>query len=99
MMTAGALVELGRVPDAITMLEASTARRMPAIDLAGCRWMNARAQLANLYHKVGRESEARGLEDHLLKLLAVADPDHPLLLELKSRVAERTDLASRSAAH
>jgi serine/threonine-protein kinase len=89
MMTADALVELGRLTDAIAMLETSTAHRRAAAEIAGYRWMNARAQLANLYHRVGREAEARALEDHLLKLLAVADPDHPLLLEVRARVAAR----------
>jgi serine/threonine-protein kinase len=90
MMTADALVELGRLTDAIEMLEESTAHRSAEADIAGFRWMNARAQLARLYHGVGREAEARAVEDHLLKLLAVADPDYPLLLELKARVAARS---------
>jgi hypothetical protein len=89
MMTADALVELGRLTDAIAMLETSIAHRRAAAGIGGYRWMNASAQLANLYHKVGREAEARAVEDHLLKLLVVADPDHPLLLELKARVAAR----------
>jgi hypothetical protein len=90
MMTADALVELGRLTDAIVMLEASTAHRGAEADVAGYKWMNARAQLAGLYHKAGREPEAHAVEDHLLKLLAVADPDYPLLLELKARVAARS---------
>jgi serine/threonine-protein kinase len=89
MTTANALVELGRLTDAIALLEESTAHRSAEADVAGYRWMNARAQLASVYHRVGREAEARAVEDHLLRLLVVADADHPLLLELKARAAAR----------
>ena len=49
------------------------------------RWPRDRAQLARLYRKNGQEAEARAIESHLLKLLAVADADHPLLGELRAR--------------
>ncbi len=42
------------------------------------------AQLARLYRKSG-EARAREIEARLLKLLAAADADHPLVLELRSR--------------
>ncbi len=32
----------------------------------------------------GREEDARAVESELRKLLAVADPDHPILLQLKA---------------
>jgi hypothetical protein len=44
-----------------------------------------RAHLARLYRKKGQIREAEAVEAHLLKLLAVADPDVPLLRELRSR--------------
>jgi len=42
------------------------------------------SNLAQLYRQVGREEDARKIEDELLKLLAYADPDYPLLVQLKS---------------
>jgi hypothetical protein len=34
---------------------------------------------------MGREAQARPIEAHLLKLLAVADAGHPLVRELRAR--------------
>ena len=45
--------------------------------------MRVQMELAQLYRKVGREEEAQKIEAELLKLLAYADPDHPMLVELK----------------
>ena len=49
------------------------------------RWLRANAQLARLYRKSGEEAKAREIEARLLKLLAAADADHPLVLELHGR--------------
>jgi hypothetical protein len=46
-----------------------------------------RARLARLYRKTGNVGKAEGVEAHLLKLLALADPDFPLLQE-RSRPIE-----------
>jgi serine/threonine-protein kinase len=48
-------------------------------------WMLHRAELARLYRKKGQLREAEAVEAHLLKLLAAADPDFPLLQELRAR--------------
>jgi hypothetical protein len=45
--------------------------------------MRNRLDLAKLYRSVGRVEEARAIEAELSKLLALADADHPILLELK----------------
>ncbi len=50
----------------------------------GLFWMRTQVRLAQLYRQVGREEDARKIEDELLKLLAYADPDYPLLVQLKS---------------
>jgi len=42
-------------------------------------------RLAQLYRKLGRVDEAQKIETELSKLLAVADSDHPMLLELQKR--------------
>jgi hypothetical protein len=44
--------------------------------------MKNRNQLAGLYRRMGREQEARKIEDELRKLLACADPDHAIVREL-----------------
>ena len=46
-------------------------------------WMKTQLRLARLYRKVGREQEAQKIEAELLRLLAYADPDHPILVELQ----------------
>jgi hypothetical protein len=51
------------------------------------RWLEGRAQLARLYRKNGQVREAEAVEAQMSKLLALADPDYPLLLELRERAA------------
>ena len=56
-------------------------------------WLRIKAQLAQLYREMGRDADARKIEDELRRLLALADSDHPLLRQL-----DRTeDLALRSS--
>ena len=47
-------------------------------------WFEHRALLARLYRAAGRESEARPIEEELRKLLAVADDDHPIVIQLRA---------------
>ena len=42
---------------------------------------------SELYRKIGRDEEAREIEAELLKLLAYADPDHPILRQLRATQA------------
>lgn len=44
--------------------------------------MRARRQLADLYRSIGREADARAVEDELLQLLVAADADDPLPVDL-----------------
>ncbi len=46
-------------------------------------WMKTQLRLAQLCRKVGRHPEADEIEAELLRLLAYADPDHPMFVELK----------------
>ena len=48
-------------------------------------WMNNQMQLADLYRTMGREQEAKKIEDELSKLLVYADADHPIRRELEKR--------------
>lgn len=75
---------LGDTPKAIAVLE-ETGERPPTLLAARHMWLGSKAQLARLYRKNGQERKARAIEDRLLKMLAVADADHPLLKELRAR--------------
>ena len=83
---AAALDAIGNVPEAITTLEQAVADRV-GVTIANTpnRWVRANAQLARLYRKSGEEAKAREIEARLLKLLAAADADHPLVLELRGQ--------------
>ncbi len=62
--------------------------------LTGPLWLKLQAQLAQLYREMGQDEDARKIEDKLRRLLALADPDHPILRQL-----DRTqDLALREPA-
>lgn len=79
---AGALEQNGEFPQAIQVLEESSRQKGLAGLSAGWLWMRNQFRLAQLYRKAGREDEARKIEDELLKLLAYADSDYPMLLDL-----------------
>jgi hypothetical protein len=49
----------------------------------GHNWIAAQADLARLYRQTGRGREAEPIEAELRRLLAVADPDHPVLRQLR----------------
>lgn len=88
---AQALEEQGDFPKAIHVLE-----DLPQgnFNPSGPDWLRTRAQLARLYRKAGRVQDAEKVEAELKKLLVYADPDHPLLLQLK-RLAGPVDSRSR----
>jgi len=69
------------------------ALRLPAgagLPGRGSLCLRVRFLLAQLYRKVGRGQEAQEIEADLLKLLAYADPDHPILRQLKWAEAAAT---------
>jgi DNA-binding winged helix-turn-helix (wHTH) protein/tetratricopeptide (TPR) repeat protein len=47
-------------------------------------WLRVKAQLARLYRKLGRVEDAQKVEAELLRLLAYADEDHPILRQLRN---------------
>ena len=83
---AEAWTDLGQPAKAIELLERATAQ-LPTFEAPAQHHLalQTHAQLARLYRQHGQVAEARVVEDRLRRLLAVADPDHPLVLELKSR--------------
>ena len=69
---------------AIQVLERASEKRSSATFFGfGYLWLRNQIQLARLYRETGRENDARKIEEELRKLLALADADHPILLELK----------------
>jgi len=78
--------------EAIAVLEETGANRASvAIGSIGASfanplndWVHGRVQLARLYRKNHQVREAEAVEAHLRTLLAVADPDYPLLKELNT---------------
>jgi|SoiMethySBSTD1v2_1073268.scaffolds.fasta_scaffold284697_4 tetratricopeptide (TPR) repeat protein len=83
---ASALDTVGQFDEAIALLTGVGDRRGEVAAFGTFdSWMLTRARLARLYRKTGNVGKAEGVEAHLLKLLALADPDFPLLKELRAR--------------
>ena len=81
-----AQVQLGNRGQAIQLLEnfpISPQQAYCHCGSAGMFWMRTRWQLAEVYRQVGRIDDARTIENELLALLAYADADHPMLLDLQ----------------
>jgi DNA-binding winged helix-turn-helix (wHTH) protein/tetratricopeptide (TPR) repeat protein len=54
---------------------------------SGQWWLSDALQLADLYRKMGRLSEAEHVENDLRKMLVYADADHPIVRALKERAS------------
>ncbi|MEX1246706.1 MAG: hypothetical protein WEF99_18325 [Thermoanaerobaculia bacterium] len=82
---AAALEKEGDTERALEVLEQASERKFQAIinNNSGAYWLRTRLALARLYRRVGRFEDARAVEADLSKLLALADADHPMLLELE----------------
>jgi tetratricopeptide (TPR) repeat protein len=83
----------GDLPGAIRVLERTSSRRISSSEFL---WSRNRFQLARLYREIGRVRDAEGIEDELLSVLAMADSDHPIVLEIKRLRARGNGLSSRS---
>ncbi|MGH9531724.1 MAG: tetratricopeptide repeat protein, partial [Terriglobales bacterium] len=77
---ARALQAKGDLPAAIQVVEQGWDQKPGSRALDRVQHKN---QLRLLYRKLGKEQEAQQIEAELLKLLAYADEDHPILRELK----------------
>jgi DNA-binding winged helix-turn-helix (wHTH) protein/tetratricopeptide (TPR) repeat protein len=82
----------GRLDDALHLLQQASARKPRTysnpIGSSGTfawNWMRTELQLADVYREMGRVSEAEKVEAELSNLLTYADPDHPMLRELRER--------------
>jgi len=82
---ATALEKSGDEVNAVKVLEKVSAMPMwnsPGLPFYGVFWLRNQARLSGYYHRLGRNQEARAIDGQLRKLLAVADPDHPILQQL-----------------
>jgi tetratricopeptide (TPR) repeat protein len=84
---AAAWETVGDLPQSIRVLSAVLERRgeMTGSGSAGFRWIAGRAELARLYRKAGRDRDAVVIESELRTLLALADADHRVLVDLRAR--------------
>jgi tetratricopeptide (TPR) repeat protein len=83
---ANALAQRGSQTEAIEVLETAAAQRVRTYDpfysggtFAGYTWLRVRLLQSELYARAGRRAESRQVASHLVKLLAIADPDFPIL--------------------
>lgn len=76
----------GNTSKAVEVLEAAARLKWPAIvwPSAPFIWMKNQVHLAQLYRQLGREQDASEIEAELRRLLAPADPDHPVFRQLKA---------------
>jgi len=83
-----ALEQTNNSQKALQILEETSGTRMWISPLAtgyASFWLRNQARLSSYYHRLGREPEAGKIDDQLRKLLAFADPDHPILRQLNGR--------------
>jgi tetratricopeptide (TPR) repeat protein len=84
---AQAYEERGDLSNALQVLEEASANRARVsneIAMSGAvLWMQDQMDLARLYRRLGRVQDAEKIETELRKLLTYADPDFPMLVELK----------------
>jgi tetratricopeptide (TPR) repeat protein len=73
----------GDLTKAAEALEKASELRLRLVPPSGDVWLRNRWRQAQLYRKMGRVAEARQIEAELRKLLAVADEDYPVLVQLK----------------
>jgi tetratricopeptide (TPR) repeat protein len=76
----------GEPSQAIRVLETASQERL--LELAwdapyGVFWLRIQAHMAQLYRQVGRRDDARKIEDQLRRILAYADADHPIRVQLE----------------
>lgn len=85
------LTNAGDRMGAIELLKAQVSggdRAFSRVNHVGYLWMRCATKLADLYRAGGRIDDARRIEGDVLAALARAEPDFPLLLELRRRTAQ-----------
>ena len=84
-----ALERSGDSQKALQVMEQTSAMRGLSSSGAGAGpfWLLNQARLSAYYRRLGRETEARKIDNQLRKLLVVADADHPILRQLNRQEA------------
>jgi hypothetical protein len=84
---AGALERLNRNEDAVKVLEAAAQAepRYTYTGPSGAFWLRVLGRLSRTYRDHGRSADADAVEARLRNLLILADPDHPLVVQLQRR--------------
>jgi tetratricopeptide (TPR) repeat protein len=83
-----ALQQSGNSQKALEVLESISTTWLCTPPLAAGHeafWLRNQARLSTYYHRIGRQAEARKIDDQLRKSLELADPDHPILRQLNGR--------------
>jgi tetratricopeptide (TPR) repeat protein len=80
---ANAWLKQGQANRAIAVLEDAHRQHGRTVQGSGAFWLRTVWQLAKIYRDVGRHQDAVKLEAELRQLLAVADDDHPILIEMQ----------------
>lgn len=96
---AQAYLKEGRTASALEVLEDAASNRVSVYGwlVDGVPfWMQDEIALAQLYRRLGRVQDAEKIESELRKLLACADPDYPLLVELNRLENEPSLAANRN---
>ncbi|MGI8783536.1 MAG: hypothetical protein ACR2L2_07805 [Acidobacteriota bacterium] len=86
---AEALARQGNIKEAIQVLKESTQQKAGVYPTSGFFWLRNQWRLAQFHRDLGQETEALAIEAELLKLLAHADADHPIVAQLKRPGHER----------
>jgi serine/threonine protein kinase/Tfp pilus assembly protein PilF len=82
---AEALERQGDLQKAVQVLESASQAKPIAYDAIGSTgqyWLTVQWRLAQVYRKLGRIDDAQKIEAELSRMLAYADPEHPILLQL-----------------
>ena len=83
---ADAWEQQGELEQAARVLEDASSKKTFIVygGSAAPNWFRIQWRLAEVYRKLGRNEDARRIEEELLKLLTYADPDHPILVQLEN---------------
>lgn len=79
---------------ALGVLEDASRQKGRTVQGSGAFWLHAYWQLAKLYRTAGRTGDASRVEAELRKMLAHADADHPILVEMQ-RGTQRSSASNR----
>jgi tetratricopeptide (TPR) repeat protein len=84
---AGAFERLNRKDEAVKVLEAAAQAepRYTHAGPSGAFWLRVLNRLSEAYRDRGRLADADAVDARLRKLLVLADPDHPLVIQLRGR--------------